>query len=310
MNTSAAPKRRQVEFLAPAKVNLHLEVLKRRPDGYHEIESVLQAIGIHDRVRVALDGARRGGAPSLEMLVRPADAAPDDQTNLCWAAAELFCDRYGVSGEIQIELDKQIPAGAGLGGGSSDAMAVLMACNELFAAGLEPADLERLGAELGSDVPFFARGGTQLARGRGTTLTPLPHLTGVRFLIMKPNFSVSTPGVYEALRMGLTVRSPVANLRVIKSLLATFPGRPWFGFNRLEDVVLPQYPELGRILLRLREVSPVAMMTGSGSAVFAVFRPQERHEDIVEELSEALGFSQLVGPVAHGVQLQEDRIAR
>ncbi len=303
--TTPSTVRRQVRLRAPAKVNLHLEVLRRRHDGYHEIETVLQAVDLHDELTVTLSATRLAGRPAIGLRVRPHDAVPDDRTNLCWAAAELFCRRLGVGGELQIELDKAIPTGAGLGGGSSDAMAVLMACNRLFDAGLAPGELEAMGAELGSDVPFFARGGTQLARGRGTDLTPLPHLPRVWFLIARPTFGVATAGAYEALKMGLTVRSPAANLRVIKSLLATFPARPWFGYNRLEDVVVPQHPELGRLLLRLREVSPVAMMTGSGSAVFGVFRDQGRIRGIVEEFKESRVFTHSVESLSRGVQLQE-----
>jgi 4-diphosphocytidyl-2-C-methyl-D-erythritol kinase len=303
VNATRESARRSVRVSAPAKVNLHLEVLRRRHDGYHEIETILQAVDLCDEVKVTLAGARRGGAPRIELLVRPHGAAPEDATNLCWSAVELFCDRLGVSGDLQIELDKQIPVGAGLGGGSSDAMAVLVACNQLFGAGLEVADLEAMGAGLGSDVPFFARGGTQLARGRGTDLTPLPRLKPVWFLLLKPDFEVATGGAYEALRMGLTVRSPAANLRVIKSLLATFPARQWFGYNRLEDVVIPQYPELGRILMRLREIAPVAMMSGSGSSVFGVFRDLDTIADFVKENASRLEFTRSVEPLPRGVQL-------
>ncbi|MBD3219854.1 4-(cytidine 5'-diphospho)-2-C-methyl-D-erythritol kinase [bacterium] len=303
--TTPSTVRRQVRLRAPAKVNLHLEVLRRRHDGYHEIETILQAVDLHDELKVTLSAARMAGTPTVDLLVRPDGAVPDDETNLCWAAAELFCRRLGVGGELRIELDKAIPTGAGLGGGSSDAMAVLMACNHLYDAGLDLDELEDMGAELGSDVPFFARGGTQLARGRGTDLTPLPQLPRVWFLIVKPAFEVATAGAYEALKMGLTVRSPAANLRVIKSLLATFPTRPWFGYNRLEDVVVPQHPDLGRLLLRLREVSPLAMMTGSGAAIFGVFRDRDRIRDIVEEFEEARVFTHSVESLSRGVQLQE-----
>ncbi|MEZ4388498.1 MAG: 4-(cytidine 5'-diphospho)-2-C-methyl-D-erythritol kinase [Candidatus Krumholzibacteriia bacterium] len=305
MNESLTGQARRVHMLAPAKLNLHLEVLRRRHDGYHEIETILQTVGLYDRIQVNLRGPRRGGEPEIEVLMRPAGVVPEDETNLCWQAASLFCRRLGVSGELSIEVDKAIPVGAGLGGGSSDAMAVLVACNRLFAADLELGDLAGMGAELGSDVPFFARGGTQLARGRGTELTPLPNLNRVPILVLKPDVSVSTRGVYEALKMGLTVRTPAANLQVIKPLLATFPGRPWFGYNRLEEVVVPQYPELSRLLLRLREDLPVAMMTGSGSAVFGVLRNPEQGEQLIRELGSNMTFAQTVEPVNHGVRAME-----
>jgi len=289
-------------LLAPAKVNLHLEVLRRRADGFHDVETVMQAVDLKDRLQVTLSGACRGGDPEIEVLVRPNGRVPEDRTNLCWQAAEHFCHRFGVSGQIQIELDKEIPVGAGLGGGSSDAMAVLVACDHLFATGLDRRELAELGSDLGSDVPFFASGGTQLGRGTGTELTALPHLNRVHFLILKPSFSVDTESAYDALKMGLTVRTPAANLQVIKPLLARFPGRPWFGFNRLEDVVLPAHPELSRLLLKLREFTPVAMMSGSGSAVF-------RHRDTGEDLGKKLKDNAdelLAGTQVHRIYFSPD----
>ena len=297
--------RRRVRLLAPAKVNLHLEVLRRRHDGYHEIETILQAIDLQDRVQVTLLERRPGGEPEIELLVRPDGAAPDDESNLCWQAVRLFCRRQRVSGHLQIELDKEIPAGAGLGGGSSDAMAVLVACNHLFGTGLDIPELESLGAELGSDVPFFAAGGTQLGRGRGTDLIRLNQPRSAHYVVLKPGFEVATGGAYESLRMGLTVRPPVANLQVIKPLLARFPARPWFGFNRLEEVILPAHPELSRILVRLREEVPVAMLSGSGSAIFGVVDRGESADRLVDEFAPFVTFARHVAPLHCGVKLLE-----
>jgi len=299
---AAAPLRR-VRVAAPAKVNLHLEVLKRRHDGYHEIETILQTIDLADLVRVTLLETRPGGEPDIELLVDPAGVVPDDDTNLCWQAARVFCHERRVSGHLQIELDKRIPVGAGLGGGSSDAMAVLAACDRLFGTGLDRPRLEQLGRRIGSDVPFFAAGGTQLGRGRGTDLTPLPHLRNVHFVVLKPAFNIDTGRVYADLKMGLTVRAPAANLQVIKPLLARFPTRPWFGFNRLEDVVLPAHPELSRLLLRLRDEAPVAMLSGSGSAIFGVVVRADRAARLVREFSPVVEFARSVGPLSNGVQI-------
>jgi len=297
--------RRRVRVAAPAKVNLHLEVLKRRHDGYHDIETILQAIDVVDTVQVSLVETRPGGEPEIEILVRPDGVAPDDETNLCWQAARVFCREQRVSGHLQIELDKAIPVGAGLGGGSSDAMAVLVACDHLFGTKLDRSRLEWLGGRIGSDVPFFAAGGTQLGRGRGTELTPLPPLRKVYFVVLKPAFNIDTGNAYSDLKMGLTVRAPAANLQVIKPLLARFPARPWFGYNRLEDVVLPAHPELSRLLLRLREVAPVAMLSGSGSAIYGVFQRAELADELVREFSTSMEFARSVRPLTSGVQLLE-----
>jgi 4-diphosphocytidyl-2-C-methyl-D-erythritol kinase len=308
MTTSRKPQGRErvdrrVEVRAPAKVNLHLEVLRQRHDGYHDIESVLQAVSLFDRVSVALSEVRPGGPPEIALTVSGGSGVPADETNLAWRAARHFCRETGVSGTLAIHLAKEIPAAAGLGGGSSDAAATLVACDALFGTGLDRAGLEALGADLGSDVPFFVAGGTALARGRGTTLTALPPLTRGQFLIIKPHLNLSTPQVYAALKMGLTVNSPKANIQVIKPILARFPQKTWPGFNRLEEVVLPAQPALQRLVLRLRELAPVAMLSGSGSAVYAVFSEGRDLATAVGEFEQAGLFVRMVPPHPAGVQI-------
>lgn len=298
--------RKRVRLRAPAKVNLHLEVIRQRHDGFHEIETVLQAVALYDTLRVTLVETLPGGEPRLELLVTPAGAAPEGEDNLCLRAARLFCQRQHVSGHLQIELTKEIPSGSGLGGGSSDAMATLMACDRLFGTNLEPAQLTALGAALGADVPFFLAGATALARGIGTELTPLPAIRVGHFLIVKPNFDLGTGGVYEALKMGLTVRTTVANIRVIKPLIARFPSGTWFGYNRLEEVVLPAHPELLRALAHLRETAPVAMMTGSGSALYGVFPDEGMAADMASRIRSDFPFIRCVLPHPAGVQFLED----
>jgi 4-diphosphocytidyl-2-C-methyl-D-erythritol kinase len=301
---------RTVGLRAPAKVNLHLEVLRRRHDGYHEIETVLQALDIYDQVGVTLGEERLSGEPDIAMTVTgDADGIPADETNLCWRAAALFCRKRRVSGQLTIRLDKAIPAAAGLGGGSSDAAAVLVACDRLFGAGLEPAELEAMGAELGADVPFFVRGGTALGRGIGATLTALPRLADCRFVIVKPPMELKTPDVYGRLKMGLTVHSPKANIGVIRPMLARFPQRTWPGFNRLEDVVLPSHPALQRLVLRMRELAPVAMLSGSGSAVYAAVGRDADPTRIGGEFEAAGWFVRVSKPCAAGVEITEDRRA-
>ncbi len=297
---------RTVTMRAPAKVNLHLEVLRRRHDGYHDIETVLQAIALFDTVRVTLHEQFPGGAPRIELMVEGDPGVPDDETNLAWRAARHFCRETGVSGRISLNLVKRIPSAAGLGGGSSDAAAVLAACDRLFATALEPTALERLGAALGSDVPFFVRGGTQLGRGRGTLLKVLPTVRTGLFLIVKPPLDLSTSDVYGRLKMGLTVHSPAANIQVLKPILARFPQKTWPGYNRLEEVVLPEQPALQRLVLRMRDLAPVAMLSGSGSAVVGVFKGGSDLSAILAEFEQAGLWARIVGPHASGVGFTED----
>lgn len=301
------PVGRTVVLEAPAKVNLHLEVLKRRHDGYHEIETILQTVELCDRVEVTLKERRPGGSPDISLQVVSGKwRVPHDSTNLCWRAASLFCKETGVSGALNLQLVKEVPPAAGLGGGSSDAAAVLTACNRLFETGLDDQDLEAMGAKLGADVPFFIRGGTVLGRGTGTSLTRLPLLRTCQILIVKSDMELKTAEVYANLKMGLTVNSAKANIQVIKPQLARFPQRTWPGFNRLEEVVLPWSPDLKRLILRLREEAPIAMMSGSGSAVFAAFPVGRDVSELIKEFTETGYFVKLVGPRARGVRFRDE----
>lgn len=298
---------RTVSLRAPAKVNLHLEVLRQRHDGFHEIETILQAVSLFDKLRVTLVEQYQGGEPDIEITVSGGRGkVPADPSNLCCQAARKFCQDQHLSGQIRIHLEKNIPSAAGLGGGSSDAAAVLVACNQLFQTGLEPGELELMGADLGSDVPFFIRGGTAMGRGTGTDLHPLPKVQHGQFLILKPDLDLKTPEVYGNLKMGLTVNSAKANIRVIRPLLVRFPQKDWPGFNRLEDVVLPSQPLLQRLVLELKQLAPVAMLCGSGSAAMGVFTEGYDLTEIVEEFERPGLFMTVVGPHAAGVEITDD----
>jgi 4-diphosphocytidyl-2-C-methyl-D-erythritol kinase len=296
----------RVTAFAPAKVNLHLEVLRKRDDGYHEIETILQAVDLHDRLDVAWRESWRDRPPRIDLSVEPFGAAPDGEENLCWQALALFCRETGVSGRFRIDLRKEIPAGAGLGGGSSDAAAVLVACDRLARTGLSADELEILGARLGSDVPFFVRGGTQLGRGRGTDLRRLRALRGGEFLIVMPDMTLQTSTIYRQLNMGLTTRSPKVNIRHIEALIARFPTGSWFGGNRLEDVVVPGYPVLQRLLAVLHEHASIVMLSGSGAAVFAVFSDHGRLEEARQAVARPDWFVRVARPQAAGVIVRDD----
>ncbi len=183
---------------------------------------------------------------------------------------------------------------------------MLVACDRLFETGLEPAALEKLGAQLGADVPFFIRGGTQLGRGIGAILTPLPTVHSCQFLIIKPGLNLSTSDVYGHLNLGLTVHSPKASIAVIKPILARFPQKTWPGFNRLEDVVLPGQPGLQRLVHELRDSAVVAMLSGSGSAVFGVYPADRNLATIAGGYAEAGLFVRVVGPHPGGVEITDD----
>ena len=284
---------------APAKVNLHLEVLFQREDGYHEIETIFQALDVYDTITV-----ERTKGPIHVTCEHP--GVPQDRTNLCHRAAKLLRSRTGVKDGAAIHIDKTIPVAAGLGGGSSDAAATLVAVRHLWNVRMEDEELFALAARLGADVPFFLRGGVALGRGIGEELTPLNTSGRGVFLLVTPRLPISTVDVYQGLRMGLTRHTPKVNLQTIKALLSRFPDRQWPGFNRLADFVFPTYPQLRRLHLELLETRPrLAMLSGSGPTVFAVYDTIDQAESARESLSPTECTTFIAKPVRHGVTITE-----
>jgi 4-diphosphocytidyl-2-C-methyl-D-erythritol kinase len=255
---------------ACAKINLYLKLVGRRPDGFHDIESVVQTVTLGDRV--VLDAADDGISLSVDD-----EAVPADATNLAWrAAAGLPAPGTGPRG-VRIRLDKRIPAGAGLGGGSADAAAALVGTARLRGLDLTPADLMERALALGSDVPFFLVGGTALLEGRGERVTPLPDLLGYGLLIVWPRVPIATAEVYRAASASLTSVRKISRMARFDPIQSrTIPERveEWVGVgNALEPYARALCPAIGDIQERLRDAgATAAAMTGSGSAVFGVFR--------------------------------------
>jgi 4-diphosphocytidyl-2-C-methyl-D-erythritol kinase len=183
---------------ARAKINLALDVLFRRPDGYHEVAMVMQSVALADRVTLEADSAISVAATAAELECGP--------SNLAYRAAALLRERCGVDCGVRITLEKNIPLAAGLAGGSADAAAVLRGLNRLWGLGLKLAELENIGAALGSDVPFCLRGGTALATGRGEALAPLPPLPSVWVVLAKPPVAVSTPPGFTEITAAIGLR--------------------------------------------------------------------------------------------------------
>ncbi|MCB9514829.1 MAG: 4-(cytidine 5'-diphospho)-2-C-methyl-D-erythritol kinase [Candidatus Krumholzibacteriia bacterium] len=269
-DASRLPER--VEAFAPAKLNLGLEVLRRRPDGYHDIETLFQTVDWGDR----LVFTRRPDKADLELRITGQPLADETHNTARRAYALLRETRPGRLGGVRVDLDKRIPVGAGLGGGSSDGAAALLALNRLFGLDLDAATLGRLALELGSDVPFFLAGGTAIGRGRGERLEALPPLHRGAFLLVHPGFSVSTAWAYEHLRLGLTGHPYRISVEQVKVYLSRFPVPGMVLKNRLEDVVFPAYPVLSDIVESLEEAGAVqALMSGSGATLFGTFRDRE-----------------------------------
>lgn len=256
---------REPLVLAPrAKVNLGLEVLRRRPDGYHDIRSLILSIDLADRLEIRSDP---GGALRLRC---PGGRVPEDEGNIVLRAARLLREVTGTSCGARLLLRKRIPVGAGLGGGSSDAAAALVGLNRIWRTRVHRRTLEDLAARLGSDVPFFLRGGLQLAEGRGEKLTSLPAPPSLRFIVIYPTLSISTASVYSSGDFGLTRFRPLIRLSSCSlTTCSDFISYIARMRNDLEPIVRRSHEEVERIFRVVGAVEPrVVRMTGSGSAVF------------------------------------------
>lgn len=254
---------------APCKINLGLDVLRRRTDGYHDLSTVMIPVEeLHDIIEVVPIEGALNEFHSLGIKVD----CPDEQ-NLCICAARLMQQRYGV-GMVSITLDKRVPFGAGLGGGSSDATAVIMAMKELFCLSIDESTLIALAAELGSDTAFFVRSSPQLCEGRGEIMTPIElNLGGLWLVLVKPDEGVSTREAYA----GVTPAVPAIPL----AERLNEPIEKWQGSvkNDFEPSVFAAHPAIAHIKQQLLSSGAVyASMSGSGSTVFGIFHEREQAE--------------------------------
>lgn len=266
---------------ANAKVNLTLAVGDKRPDGYHEVESVMTAVDLFDTVTVS----RHPGIRDELICDPPVTERPED--NLCMKALRVFFQELGVKEDfVTITLQKRIPTQAGLGGGSSDAAAVLRGLRTLYAPDMTDTRLEEMAAELGSDVPYFIRGGTAAATGRGERLAPLPSMPECWFVIVKPEESYSTAAMYTAIDSAEI--KPSADSWAVRQGLAEGDLRQIAaGLSNDFQQVLPEGSAVPAIVRSLRELRALnAQMTGSGSAVFGLFRHREDAEAAAGVLKE------------------------
>ena len=244
-----------------AKINLGLRVLYRREDGFHELRTVFHTVSLADRLTISFRGSR-----TTEVIV---EGMPGVSDNLAARAASAVLSELGVTGVVRIAIDKRIPMGAGLGGGSSDAAAVLLTLPVLARQEIPMDRLHGLAAPLGSDVPFFLMGGAALGLGRGEELYPLTSYPGLQGLLITPGIHVSTPDAYRALSP--TLQDAETKLRHFQQSVAQPLAAPLV--NDFESVVFEQHPELDEIKQGLLARGAVqALMSGSGSSLFGLFR--------------------------------------
>lgn len=262
---------------APAKINLGLDVLRRRPDGYHDLRMVMQTISLKDELVLT-----QTEEPGIFLTVESEREGelPADNKNLAYRAAALLLREFPQPGGVRIQLKKRIPIAAGLAGGSTDAAATLLGMNRLFDLGLSLPELQKRGVTLGADIPYCLMKGTALAEGIGERLTRLPKALACHVLLAKPDVSVSTAWVYQNLHLTEDTVHPdidemmrcltEGNLTKLCACLG----------NVLETVTIPAYPVIARIKAQMKEEGALgALMSGSGPTVFGLFDSREKAED-------------------------------
>ena len=251
---------------AYAKVNLTLDVLGRRDDGYHDIKTVMQTISLRDDIEIDV------GTGKPWVLKCDKEGVPCDETNLAWKAAKLYCEVTGVDlGGIEIRITKRIPSQAGLGGGSADAAAVLRALNEHCGAPLSIGALAELGGQIGSDIPFCVIGGTCMCEGRGERLRKLPNMPECVLVICKPEFGVSTPALYKKIDSVAIPKRPDNNA-MEGALMAGDLGKVAEQvYNVFDPLVTEEHLEMNYIKSIMNSYGALAFqMSGSGSAIYAI----------------------------------------
>lgn len=249
-----------------AKINLTLDVLGKREDGYHDLKSVMQTISIRDDVEIDIGT----GKPWTLECSNP--EIPTDSTNLAWKAAQVYCDAMKKDPNgIAIRITKRIPSGAGLGGGSADAAAVLRALNRHYGDPLSVVALAELGAQVGSDVPFCVLCGTAMVEGRGEKLRKLPNLPECVFVVCKPEFSVSTPELYRKIDTVAIPRHPDNNAMESAILAGDLNKIAQEVCNVFDPIVVAEHLEMNYIKSIFNTYGGMGIqMTGSGSAIFAI----------------------------------------
>ena len=249
-----------------AKLNLTLDVLGKRDDGYHDLQSVMQTISVRDDIEIDV------GTGKPWKLLCSVEGIPTDERNLAWKAAMVYCDTMKKDPDgLEIRITKRIPSGAGMGGGSADAAAVLRALNRHYGSPLSIMALAELGAEVGSDVPFCVLCGTAMAEGRGERLRKLPDMPDCIFVVCKPEFSVSTPELYKKIDEVSIAKRPDNKLMESALLAGDLEKVAHNLCNVFDPVVTEDHLELNYIKSLFHQYGAVGyQMTGSGSAVFAI----------------------------------------
>jgi 4-diphosphocytidyl-2-C-methyl-D-erythritol kinase len=277
---------REIKLRANAKINLFLEVLDKRQDGYHNIETIFQSIDLHDTLSF------REAKLSNIKLSCDNPQVPLDSSNLVYKAADLLLKESGKNYGCEVHITKRIPIGGGLAGGSADASATLIGLNKLWSLGYTFDDLLTFGGKLGADVPFCMIGGTALGTGRGDQLTKLNPFPKVYVVIANPGFQVSTAWAYKSLSsLGLTRERKSGNILIDRIQHSDLTDIGNHLFNVFELLVIQEYPIVGEIKTEMLRSNVLgAMMTGSGSTVFAITDSSQIANEVQKQVAEIVDY--------------------
>ena len=267
---------------AYAKINLFLEVVGKRPDGYHELETIFHQIDLYDNISIAISKTKKNES-NISLSCPKLDIFPEQ--NIAYKAAKLFCEKFNVKDHINITIEKNIPVGAGLGGGSSDAAAVLRLLADHYLQDQDFSVIEQIALSLGADVPFFLKGGTCVGRGIGEKLESVQLSRQYYFVLVLPDIFVSTANVYQSIARILT---DGANYDIVLSALqkGNIEEISPLLYNRLEEISFSLYPKLKEIKEVLASLTKYGcLMSGSGSAFFVIVPDQRECRELASLIS-------------------------
>lgn len=281
----------KIELKAYGKINIGLDVIRKREDGYHDLDMIMQTVGVYDDVIIS----REDGTQTYEIEVSTdADILPNDKGNLAFMAAKVLMEAYDIKSKVKIHINKRIPIAGGMAGGSADCAAVLRGVNKLFQLGLTDEQLQEYGVKLGADVPYCIVGGTKRAQGIGEILTDLPTPPKCYVIIAKPDAFVSTKFVYSHIRP-----VQIENHPDIDGIIESIKAGDLYGMcekiaNVMEDVTIPEYPIIQKVKDILKSNGAVnALMSGSGPTVFGIYDDEEKAKQSMDALSGKEFVSQL-----------------
>lgn len=289
----------QLKLKAYAKINLSLDVVRRRPDGYHDVKMIMQTVDLYDVI--TMEKTESGIHTTVEMgrsFLADSDSSkenadtiseelPADENNLIYKAAKLIMERKNITEGVKIHLQKNIPIAAGMAGGSTDAAAVFRGMNQLFSLGMSVEELKEMAVKIGADVPYCIEGGTQLSEGIGEILTPIQGIPHFCLLIAKPEISVSTKYVYENLHLEELSKHPDVDGMAEAIQNGNLDGIVSRLENVLESVTVKKYPVIGEIREFMKQHGAEnALMSGSGPTVFGIYKDRQIAEEAAELLKQ------------------------